>query len=119
MAAIDCTPDKTMFGKRRGTHTATLGEFRAQGKTATEAKQALLTQIESFRPERYIIGSNAGDVFVVFRDLDGHFTYAICGKGRAFSSACLMNTTSRTDAINNARNHADSCFGGIAWEHSL
>lgn len=114
---INAYANKTMFGKRTGKHTAELGEFNAEGKTATEAKQALLARIAEYRPTRYAIGTASGDVFIVSRSLTGQMEYAICGPGRNYGSSCLMSTTDAKTAIEAAQKHA-SGFGGIVWEQS-
>ena len=116
---ITTTANKIMFGKRTGKHTANLGDFTAEGTTATEAKTALLQQIADFRPTKYVIGTVAGDVFVVTRSLNGYMEYAICGKGRNYGSGCLMATTDTKTAVEAARRHAESSFDGIAWEHAV
>lgn len=115
--AIEVSADKTMFGRRTGLHTATLGEFSAQGKTATEAKSALLTLIAEHKPFFYVIGTKAGDVFVVTRSIGGT-EYRICGGQRTYASGCLMAHNEREKAIQQARAHAEQSFGGIAWEHA-
>lgn len=116
---INVYANKTMFGKRTGKHTAELGDFNAEGKTATEAKAALLETIAAFRPTGYTIGSVNGDVFIVTRGITGAMQYSICGSGRTFGSGCLMNTTDAKTAVEAARKHAIDSFGGIAWEHAI
>lgn len=108
-----------MFGKRTGKHTANLGEFSAEGTTAAEARAALLNQIADYRPTGYVLGTVAGEVFVVTRSLSGTMEYAICGKGRNYGSACLLSTTDAKTAVQAARDHAEQSFDGIAWEHAV
>ena len=110
--------NKTMFGKRTGKHTAELGQFSAEGKTATEAKTALLAAIADYRFTRYAIGCASGDTFIVSRSPTGQMEYAICGPGRPFGSSCLMSTKDAKYAIESALAHARQSFGGIIWEQS-
>lgn len=116
---INVYPNKTMFGKRTGKHTAELGEFNAEGKTATDAKAALLQTIAEYRPLRYVIGTVDGPTFIVTRNLAGGIDYAICGAGRDYASGCLMATTDAREGIERARKHAAESFGGIAWQHAF
>ena len=112
---INVSANKTMFGKRTGKHTAELGEFNAEGTTATEAKSALLKQIADYRPTSYMIGTGSGDVFHVSRSLNGQMQYVIHGPGRPYGSACLMSTTDAKTAVEAALRHARDSFGGIVW----
>ncbi len=116
---VNVYANKSMFGKRTGKHTAELGEFNAEGTTATEAKTALLATIAGYRPTKYAIGTGSGDVFIVMRALTGQMEYTICGAGRTYGSSCLMATHDAKAAIEAAREHARQSFGGIVWEHTL
>lgn len=119
MTNIIVSANKTMFGKRTGKHTANLGDFHAEGTTATEAKTVLLQQIADYRLTKFILCSIAGDVFIITRGLSGQMEYAICGNGRTYASGCLMNTNDAKTAIEAARKHIVDSFGGVAWEHSF
>jgi len=110
--------NKTIFGKRTGNHTAELGEFNAEGTTATAAKAALLQTVAEYRPTQYVIGAVAA-TFIVTRSLNGMMQYAICGPGRTYASGCLMSTKDAKTAIEAARKHATDNFGGIVFEHSF
>lgn len=118
MATINVYANKTMFGKRTGLHTAELGEFHAEAKTATEAKAALLALIAEYRPTRYVIGA-VGATFIVTRSLTGQMEYAICSAGRTYAASCMMQTKDAKEAIEAARKHASDSFGGIVFEHSF
>ena len=115
---INVYTNKTMFGKRTGNHTAELGEFNAEGKTATEAKSALLAKVAEYRPTNYVIGA-VGATFIVTRSLHGTMQYSICGPGRTYAGSCLLSTTDAKTAVENARQHATDSFGGIVYEHSF
>lgn len=115
---IEITRNRNMFGRSLPGHVANLGDFNAEGSTATEAKNNLLAKVASFSRTLYVIGTNAGDVFVVTRSLSGQMEYSICGKGRTYGSGCLMSITDAKSAVEAARRHAISSFDGIAWEHS-
>lgn len=118
--AVVTTPERTMFGKRTGAIVATLtGEYgsevaRAAGPTATDAKTALMRQLAQLcdepRPTYLFCGD--GTVLVVFRTFTG-WEYEMVSAERTYPCGCLMNVTTRAQAVAAAASHADQSYGGV------
>lgn len=62
--------------------------------------------------------TKAGELFLV--EYSGGWLYHIAGPGRAYSGSCSSaDWKTLEDCAADARKHAESSFGGIAWECSI
>ena len=75
-------------------------------------------QADELNYQQHIIGCTDGTVLVV-QYRSGCWCYRIAGKDRNCACTCLFNSEATyQDTLENARKHAESSFGGIAWDHS-
>lgn len=113
---------KTMMGKRTGAIVARLESdysgnvISAEGKSISEAKQALMNALGAIagNPERaYVFCGDLKTVLVV-SFAGGSWEYAIIDAERNSPCGCIMPTvTSFKEAKERAWDHASQSFGGV------
>lgn len=114
---------RNLFGKRAGNKgyeailkdaDSYMGVTSAEGPTAADAKQALLTQLAELAENRFkraYVFCGDGTVLAVYHTIGG-FAYDITDAKRAQSSGCL--TSSSFDAVvEQAKRHAEQSYGGV------
>jgi len=89
----------------------------AASKMRPQIIEKIREALEDVKSSRWIIGTKAGDVFVVEHSL-GAWGYRIAGPDRLGVSSCWGPDTFE-EARDRARKHVEQAFNGIAWEHSL
>jgi hypothetical protein len=65
-----------------------------------------------------MIGTKNGEVFLI-QWFGPTYGYSIAGPGRDYSGSCMGPWKTCVDCAAEARKHAESAFGGIAWECSV
>jgi hypothetical protein len=65
-----------------------------------------------------MIGTRNGEVFLV-QWFGPTYGYSIAGPGRQYSGSTMGPWKTMADCLPDARKHAESAFGGIAWECSV
>lgn len=68
-------------------------------------------------PEKHIAYTGDGHVFLVYFAGE-KWAYSICGQDQTYGSSTFGFDT-KEGAIKSMQNHAQQCFGGITWQHSL
>jgi hypothetical protein len=63
---------------------------------------------------RHVVGTKNGEVLIGFTHPEGN-EYVIVGPGRESAAWCTLTR----DVVEAIREHAKSCYGGIAWEMSI
>ncbi len=59
------------------------------------------------------------DGHVIMCEYNGGFVYHIASSGRGYASSCLQQWNNFDELCKSARDHAESAYGGIAWESSV
>lgn len=65
-----------------------------------------------------MIGTKNGEVFLIHW-MGATYGYSIAGPGRDYSGSSIGPWKTCADCTADARKHAESAFGGIAWECSV
>jgi hypothetical protein len=65
-----------------------------------------------------MIGTKNGEVFLI-QWMGGSYGYSIAGPGRDYCGSSMADWKTCSDCAVDARKHAESSFGGIAWECSV
>lgn len=86
-----------------------------RGMVAMEIDRALDTVNHH---QKTAIGTKNGPVFIVER-AHGSWMYSIVGPDRKCAGSTIANWLSHDATVRDALKHAESAFGGVAWQSSF
>lgn len=113
---VQIKEQRTTRGHRTGIVTAELGQFSAEGQGKTAAVAALHEQIAAYSVRRAYIATVDGTILAVYQTPGGVWGYDHArDMGERTYPCSTWGAKTYEQAVQQATDHANQCYGGVAW----